>query len=218
MVIREATVSLEVGSCEEATGELRRLAVESGGHVVSTADRLDRSLARRSATVVLRVPSDRFDRVLGEIGEVAGEVESRTVTMTDVTEEYVDVTARLRAKRALEQRYIQLLAGAEGTSQALEVERALAEVIEQIERVEGRRRFLEDRVELATITVELAETPSIFDPLRRAFSWGLDAVVGLLALLIVIAMGLSPLAAFATLATLIGRALMRRRQRHGVGG
>jgi hypothetical protein len=55
---------------------------------------------------------------------------------------------------------------------------------------------------------------------RRALraTWGLDAVVGLLALLIVIAMGLSPLAALATLATLIGRVLMRRRQRHGVGG
>jgi hypothetical protein len=94
------------------------------------------------------------------------------VSASDVTEEVVDIEARLAVKRSLEQRFVQLLERAQSTGEALEVERALGAVREEIERIEGRRQFLRDRVRMSTVTVEVVEPVPVLATLRTAASIG----------------------------------------------
>jgi chromosome segregation ATPase len=75
-----------------------------------------------------------------------------------VTEEYIDLEARLRTQKALEAQFLEIMKQAHKISDALEVQRQIAEVRADIERIEGRRRFLENQSALSTITLML-QTP-----------------------------------------------------------
>jgi hypothetical protein len=172
MVIREASLEIEVEDCTSTVDSLRRMAEERDGFAQSVAFRADETNGSRSATIMIRVPEAALDRVLDEIDALAAEVRSRSVSASDVTEEYVDIEARLAVKRGLEQRFVQLLERAQSTSEALEVERALGAVREEIERIDGRRQFLRDRVRMATVTVEVVEPVPVLATLRTAASIG----------------------------------------------
>ncbi len=193
MIIREATVEVEVDDCLASLQELRDVASEVEGYITSARDHVDESSGRHTARVVMRVPADRFESVLDDVAELSLEVRSQTITSTDVTEEYVDLDARLAVKRSLEQRYLQILAGAASTTEALEVERALAGVREEIERIEGRRQLLRNRAELSTVTIELNEPVSTFAWVSRAYGMGESLCTALLASGVVLAVGTSPL-------------------------
>ena len=97
-----------------------------------------------------------------------------------MTEEYIDLEARIRSKQALEAQFLEIMKQARSVSDALEVQRQLSEVRSEIERIEGRRRFLENQSSLSTITVTLqpsqplVSTSGFFYKVKRAFGGGLD--------------------------------------------
>ena len=72
----------------------------------------------------------------------------KTVKGEDVTEEFIDIEARLKAKRALEQQFVEIMKRANSVNDALNVERQLSDVRGEIEKIEGRKRFLENRARL----------------------------------------------------------------------
>jgi hypothetical protein len=211
MLMREASVSLEVEDCPRAMAAIAKIASASHGVVVSTELRADTSEDQRSGTAVFKVPATAFDRTLDDLDGLALHSEWRNVTAVDVTEEYVDLDARLRVKRALETRYLELVQSAGSTADAIEVERSLAAVREDIERIEGRRRYLSSRVELSTITVSIHEPEPFFGSLARAFGLGRRVFSSVISALVVMAVGLSPLALLLFAVVAIGRALYRRR-------
>lgn len=211
LIIREATVEVEVDDCQESVEDLRRIAADVEGFVSSARDHAEEGSDRHSARVVMRIPASRFDAVLEEVADLSLEVHSQTVTSADVTEEYVDLEARLRVKRNLEERYLQILSGAANTSEALEVEGALATVREDIERIEGRRQFLRNRADMSTVTIELNEPEPMFAWVSRAVAMGERLCTALLASLLVLAVGTSPL--LLMLAGVLLVVQIRRRQR-----
>ena len=99
-----------------------------------------------------------------------------------MTEEYIDLEARLRAKRALETQFLEIMKQAHKVSDALEVQTQLTQVRTEIEQIEGRRRFLENQSALSTITISLrtpapivaATTSGFFSELKAAFGDGVD--------------------------------------------
>jgi hypothetical protein len=105
----------------------------------------------------LKIPAQRFDQAINGLGTL-GKVESVNATAEDVGEEFVDVTARVNNAKRLEERLIDLLANRTGRLQdVLSVERELARVREEIERYEGRLRYLKSRVAVSTLSVNLHE-------------------------------------------------------------
>ena len=156
MVIRDGTALVQVDSLEIAIRAVQQLATTFGGYVGNT------SLAAgdnqvRSATIQLRIPAARYDEVLAGMRSI-GKVESVTSTAQDVGEEFVDVTARATNARRLEERLIALLATRTGKLEdVLAVERELARVREELERYEGRLRYLKTRVATSTLTVTVHE-------------------------------------------------------------
>ena len=163
MIIRNGNVSIEVDSLEVAVAAVRAVATRLSGYVgnvsMSTGE-----YTVRSATLELKIPSARFDEAMNSLSPI-GKVEQSGSTAEDVGEEFVDITARVTNARRLEARFITLLATRTGKlEEVLAVERELARVREEIERYEGRLRFLKSRVSLSTLTVTVHEKAPLVSP------------------------------------------------------
>lgn len=174
MLVRTGQASLQVDSLEIGIGRLREVARRTNAIVANTSMAGGRDQTR-AATLELRVPSARFDEAVNGLSPI-GKVESVSVTVQDVGEEYVDVGARVANARRLEQRLVELLAHRTGKlADVLSVERELARVREQIERYEGRMRYLRTQASVSTLSVSIhepfpivAERPGAH-PMRDAF-------------------------------------------------
>jgi hypothetical protein len=158
-IIRTAELSVETDAPAVAAAKMALLAEEKGGFVVSseTARTIEEDGAETvSTTIVFRVPVGAFDDALAVVRALGSRVSSEKVTGQDVTEEYVDLEARVRAQRAVEEQYLSVLKEAKSIPDILAVEQKLGEVRTEIERAEGRRRLLENETSLSTITVHAA--------------------------------------------------------------
>src|SRR5439155_1557826 len=110
-----------------------------------------------SASLEVKVPAERFDEALAGLAPI-GKLESVNVNAEDVGEEFTDVTARVENARRLESRLIQLLATRTGKlKDVLDVEQELARVREEIDRYEGRLRYLRAHAALSTFTIYVHE-------------------------------------------------------------
>ncbi len=160
MLIRTGSASVQVDSLEPAVARLRALARAAGGYVANVSLQGGREQAR-AATLELRVPAARFDEVVGGLTPV-GRVERVDVQAQDVGEEFVDVQARVANARRLEARLLDLLDRRTGRlREVLEVEGELARVREEIERYDGRLRFLRTRAATSTLAVTVHEPPPL---------------------------------------------------------
>ena len=160
MLIRTGDASIEVDSLEPAVAALRVLAARVGGFVANTSFSGGRDQVRE-ATLQLRIPAARFEDAQGGLAAL-GRIEWANVQAQDVGEEYVDLTARAANARRLEDRLVGLLARRTGKlDDVLAVERELARVRGEIERHEGRLRFLGNRVSTSTLSVRLHEAAPV---------------------------------------------------------
>ncbi|HWC72921.1 MAG TPA: DUF4349 domain-containing protein [Gemmatimonadales bacterium] len=156
MIIRTATASVEVDSLESAIARLKELAARVGGYVANT-DIETGNNRQRQGDVEVKVPATRFEEALSGLTPI-GRLESVNVEAQDVGEEFVDVTARMENAKRLEQRLIQLLATRTGKlKDVLAVEESLARVREEIERHEGRIRYLQAHTAMSTLSVTVHE-------------------------------------------------------------
>ena len=166
MIIRSGAARIEVDSLETAIAAAQALATRLGGHVANVSMAMGKEQVR-SATLELKVPSARFDEALSGL-QPLGNVEGVDVTAQDVGEEYVDVAARVANSRRLEERLIRLLETRTGRLEdVLAVERELARVREEIERLDGRMRFLRSRVALSTLALTVHESAPLVSPPGR---------------------------------------------------
>jgi hypothetical protein len=190
-IIRNAEITMEVDAPDEGQRKIATIAERYGGFVViseSSQSDAAKSQAAPAAVVniVVRVPAQKFEAAIEEIRGVAGSggrVLHDKRSGQDVTEEYIDLEARVRTKRALEAQFLEIMKQARKVSDALEVQTQLADVRTEIEQIEGRRRFLENQSALSTITVSLrtptpvvaATTRGFLSDLKAAFGDGVDA-------------------------------------------
>ena len=160
LILRTGQASVEVDSLEAAMAQLRRLAQRTGGFVADAAVRSGRDQVPH-ATLELKVPSARFDELTEGLQPI-GRLEYVNVSAEDVSEEFVDLTARAANGRRMEERLVELLRTRTGKLQdVLSVERELARVREEIERIEGRLRYLQTSAQLSTLSVSLHEPAPI---------------------------------------------------------
>lgn len=163
MLIRTGQASVEVDSLEAAMAAVRALVAREGGVVANTSLAAGRDQVR-SATLQLRVPAARFDALVGGLSPL-GRLETVHVQAQDVGEEFTDVSARMANARRLEARLLALLErGAPRLQDVLAVERELARVREEIERTEGRLRYLRARTATSTLDVTVHEPPPLIGP------------------------------------------------------
>jgi predicted small secreted protein len=158
-IIRTGEVRLRVDEYESATSNLTALAERRDGYVSDSAQRVHDRGGEDWTTgrVVLRVPAEDFSATITEIEREGTVLESRT-SSEDVTEQVVDLEARLENLRAERDRLRTLYDRANDTEDVIAVERRLSEVQTEIERTEARLQNVQRRIAYATITVELVES------------------------------------------------------------
>ena len=184
LIVRTGQASIEVDSLEAAMARLRQVAQRAGGFVADASVQSGRNQVRH-ATLELKVPAARFDELTEGLQPI-GRLEFVNVSAEDVSEEFVDLTARAANGHRLEERLVELLRSRTGKLQdVLSVERELARVREEIERIEGRLRYLKASAQLSTLSVSLHEpTPIVATqgrgPIAEAFRAAWRNFVGVL--------------------------------------
>ncbi|MBX3471906.1 MAG: DUF4349 domain-containing protein [Planctomycetes bacterium] len=164
LLIYQADITLavhEVGTTQRAVIGVAR---ELGGYLAHQDD----------TRVTVRVPAGRFQDAVDRLERV-GDVVHRNIQAMDVSEEFRDLTLRLRNAEVVRERLEAILARAEKVEDALKVQAELARVTEQIELLKGRLRFLQDRLAYSTVTVHFRPRPTEQvgqpDVYRLPFPW-----------------------------------------------
>ena len=224
-IIRNADITMEVPSTTEAQHRVTVIAESHGGFVVTSESKQRESIdpAQRTLDIklVVRIPAAQFGSSLDEIKGLAGNIPEAHVTGQDVTEDFIDLEARLKTQKALELQFLEIMKDARKVTDALEVQRQIAEVRTDIEKLEGRKRFLENRSSLSTITVNI-QTPKVItvsttgfrSSLRDAVSDSLELASDMVMFFVRFVIVMLPVLVFVVLPSgLVLRYLIRRARR-----
>lgn len=156
LIVRTANLTLVVKDPATRAAEIAATAEALGGWVVQNNTALASSQPRTTrSTVVVRVPADRFDAALDAIKLDAVEVRAENIAGEDVTEQFVDLSARLANLEATRDRVRGFLEQARTVEDALDVNRELSRLEEEIERLKGRINFLQRSADFSSITATL---------------------------------------------------------------
>jgi hypothetical protein len=221
MVIKTATLNCEVNDFEETLAHIQKIAAQYQGYIVSSSNHASDD-NMKSGAITFRIASQYFETSLQDLKKSVRKVEGENVQGNDVTEEFYDLTARLENKKKAEKRYQEILSSARTTKDILEVEQALASVREEIERFEGRKRFLSDQVAMSTINVILHEpyplmaagNGGFLAKMRRGFELGIAGFADVLSACITLLIAGIPVFLLVFLAA-VGFKKYRRRAKVG---
>jgi len=188
-LMRTASIRVEVRDVDRAGDKARALVEDIGGHV-SHSSAYEDNAGVRELRLTLKVPADKLDEALAGLKDL-GRVRAEDVSARDVTEEYFDLETRLANAKKLEKRLLQLLeTKTKKLKDLLDTEKELARVREKIERMEGRKRYMDSRISLATIEATFTQPRGfgrgIFEPLAGIFQRSLGALTASIAALIVV--------------------------------
>lgn len=168
LIIKTAFLSLLVDDVQSAIQAVITFAEANGGFEVNR--NIYKSGLALTGTVTVRVPAGTFESGVGEIKKL-GEVQGQQVNGQDVTEEFVDVAAQLKNLRASEAQFLTIMQRAEKIEDVLAVQRELTNIRSQIERLEGRKKYLEQSASLSTITVNVSTDPEQLPVVDQDDSW-----------------------------------------------
>ena len=225
-IIRNADLNLEADSPEQSMTKITAIAESKGGFVVESQQNTSdvKATTRDIVTMTVRVPAAKFNETLDEIRKTASRVIVENIKGEDVTEEFIDIEARLKAKKALEQQFLEIMKQAKSVADALNVQSQLAEVRGEIEKIEGRKRFLENQSSLSTIKIRL-QTPTAFSAnssgystqLGEAFGRGFDSALNFILGLVTFIVAILPFLLVVVLPlALVIRYFLKRQRRQRV--
>jgi hypothetical protein len=165
MIVRTGEMSLVVEDVTQVSNEIAQLAARFDGYVVSSSISGEEEDMR--GWISIRVADEKFDQALTELRNLAVRVKSESTGSEDVTEEYVDLEARLKNAEATEQQYLALLEKATDVEDILRIYESLSRVRQEIEQIKGRMQYLERTSSMSLISVSL-EPQATAKPLVRA--------------------------------------------------
>ncbi|MCE1165745.1 MAG: DUF4349 domain-containing protein [Bacteroidetes bacterium] len=161
MIVKTGTMNLEVDKYDDAESRLNETVKKYGGYV-SGASSNQNTGGKKSGTITLKVPVDKYDAFVSEVSGY-GKVLSTNIQARDVTEEYVDLETRLKTQKELEERLLKLLNDKTSKlSDVIEIEEKLANVRQKIEGIDAKMKVLKSQSDMSTLTVSVYE-PSMLD-------------------------------------------------------
>lgn len=152
-IIKNANLRFESEDINESFTGIQKAVSKYQATISNDASGKDYNSTFRNLTI--RIPNKHFDTFISDISQGVKHFDTKEISQQDVTEEYVDVESRMKSKKKLEERYLQLLSKANKVSEMLEIEKQLAEIREEIEAKEGQLKYMQNRVALSTITLEM---------------------------------------------------------------
>ncbi|MCC5943637.1 MAG: DUF4349 domain-containing protein [Bernardetiaceae bacterium] len=184
-IIKEGHLTFQTTSINETRQSILDVASKQQAYIAN--DRSYTSGNRLNNVLVLRVPAPKFETLLNEISKGVAQFDSKQVSADDVTEQYIDMEARIKTKKELEQRYLELLAKAQNVQEMLEIEKQIGELRSDIEVIEGRFKAMQNKVSYSTLHItfyeKIDDSTNFSGEFGRAFSNGLDNLIYFLLLL-----------------------------------
>jgi hypothetical protein len=153
MIVRSGDMSLVVDDVTQAMQAITQLAAGYNGYVVSSSVYGEEEGMR--GWISIRIPDEKFDQTLADIRGLAIRVEEENTNSQDVTEEYIDLEARLANAEATEQQYLALLDKADDVEDILRIYDYLSQIRQEIEQIKGRMQYLERTSSMSLISVSL---------------------------------------------------------------
>lgn len=226
MIIRSGNMSIEIEKFDDTERIISEKVSQAKGFITNSTSNLNAS-GKKQGIIEVRIPAENYDSFISGIQGI-GKVMSQNISGRDVTEEYIDLEARQITQRELEKRLIGLLN--EKTAKlvdVVEVEEKLSSVRENIERTEGRMRFLKNQSAFSTLKISLFE-PSVlqtstgggfFYELGQAVKKGLNGFTEILAGLITFFIAFLPVLIFIGIIAVILRKILvnRKRRKEPIG-
>ena len=165
-IIKDGDIIIQTNDIEVAKKEFDILIKSLNGYY--ERENLKKSDYRIEYDLKIRVPANYFEKLVSSIEQGKNEVKSKNIHARDVTEEYTDLTIRLSSKREYLKQYTVLLAKANSIKEILEIKEIIRNLHEEIERTEGRLRYLSDQVTFSTLNVELYQKIDyVYKPQRK---------------------------------------------------
>lgn len=153
-IIQNANLDLEVEDVAQAMDRINAICIENGGYIVNS--HLSRNDQRFSARLSIKVPQEKLHDIIAAISDL-GEVTDKVTTTQDVTEEYYDADARLKAMKAKEERLLGLMSQAGNINDIISIENELGKTRAEIEVLSGRLKYLDNATAYSLIEIELRQ-------------------------------------------------------------
>ena len=158
MLTKEGNLSWETSNVDKTHASIVAQAKKSNAYISS--DNRFRDEYQMTNKMSIRIPSNQFDNFISSMENDVNNFDEKRIEVIDVTEEYIDVSARMKTKKELELHYYDLLKQTKNVTEILQVEEQLNIVRSEIESAEGRLKYLKDKVNMSTIHLSFYETTS----------------------------------------------------------
>ncbi len=187
-LIRNGELSLRTSDLGTTVTRIREAVASYGGYI-GDEERTDTDYSL-SLRLQVRIPATSYDDLVERISNLDGKVEYFRSSARDVTEEYIDLEARLNSKRQLEERYLSLLKSSRSVDDILAIEKELNSNRSDIESLQGRLRYLNNQVAFSTLDIRCAQQvdapgPSfgvqLSENLRKGWSYFTSFLLGITA-------------------------------------
>jgi hypothetical protein len=192
-IIRTGAVTLEVRDVTGTVESIHALALAQGGYLSSST--VETTGSRHTGTVVIRVPQARFDTTLAGV-KSAGTVLYITTQGEDVTEEYIDLGARKKSYEVQLAQYYVLMEKATKISDIIAIQQQIDRIQTDLDRLEGRMRYLDSKIDLSTISITLREPEPVHAGTGHSFvtavNRGIEGLLGIIDTLIIAAITFLP--------------------------
>ncbi|GAB3061022.1 DUF4349 domain-containing protein [Virgibacillus ainsalahensis] len=156
-IIYTANLRIEVKDFQKALDEIQTETSNHGGYIVESNMRGESESESMNGQITARIPQESFQEFVQFVEEGSGSVLESSVSGQDVTEEYVDLQSRLSSKEVVEERLLSFMKQAEETEDLLAISDDLATVQGEIEEITGRMNYLQNKTDLATVTIHVQE-------------------------------------------------------------
>lgn len=177
-IIKNASIQFRVKEVEASHRHIADFL--KGNNAYFGSDNRTTSSYRLENNMVIRVPAQNFDKLTEALMGESIYTDYLNISAEDVTDQFVDIEARLKTKKEVEQRYLALLKEAKKISDILEVEEKLGGIREEIESAEGRLKLMNDQINYSTISLTIYQSldyvpepqTGFFSKLQEAFVRG----------------------------------------------
>ncbi|WP_227938126.1 DUF4349 domain-containing protein [Alkalihalobacillus deserti] len=202
MVIYHGHIMFEVKNYLRARDEIQEKVKSMGGYVVESNYHEDME-GQLSGSMTVRVPKQDFQPLLDHLANREWKTIEQQTSGNDVTEEFIDLESRLKAKRVVEERLLGFMNKADNTENLLKISNELATVQAEIEQMLGRKQYIENQVEFSTISFHIQENSlsatiqgedlNTWERSQKLFIETINTIIHLSSSVVIFLIGLSPL-------------------------
>ncbi|WP_163527642.1 DUF4349 domain-containing protein [Halobacillus ihumii] len=220
-VIYTANLRIEVKDYQQTITSIQSQVAERGGYIVESNMSGESGEGSINGFVTARIPQNKFREFIKVVEEGSSKVHESSISGQDVTEEYVDLESRLKSKQVVEKRLLSFMEQAEKTEDLLKISENLAKVQGEIEDIQGRMNYLQNKTDLATVSIHIQENNvqisgvnsdelNTWDQTKQQFLKSINFLITIFSGLIVFVVGSLPVLIFLGIIGLAVFLIMKR--------